>query len=51
MFKNLKDWYNRQSDTTKALIWIGLICIIGIILRWDAVVKGISKGFSFYSSK
>ena len=47
--KKAVDWYKAQNDTVKAFIWIGLICIIGIILRWDAVVAGISKGFSFYS--
>ena len=51
MFKKIKDWYQRQSDTTKAFIWIGLICIIGIIIRWKAVLAGIAKGFQFYSHK
>ena len=49
MFKQIKEWYQRQSDTTKAFIWIGLICIIGIIIRWKAVVAGIARGFQFYS--
>ena len=31
------------------LIIIGIICIIGIILRWDYVVEGVKKGFNFYS--
>lgn len=51
MFKKIKEWYFRQNETTKAFVWIGLICILGIIIRWNAVVEGISKGFSFYSSK
>ncbi len=51
MFKKIKEWYSRQNETTKAFVWIGLICILGIIIRWNAVVEGISKGFSFYSSK
>lgn len=32
----------------KGLIIIGLICLIGIILRWDYVVGGIRKGFNYY---
>ena len=50
-FRNLKDWYDRQSDTTKAMLWLGLICIIGILVRWNAVIDGIAKGFRFYSAK
>ena len=51
MFEKIKTWYKAQSDTTKALLWIGLAALIGIILRWDAVVEGIRHGFRFYSSK
>ena len=51
LFQKIKTWYAAQTDTTKALIWIGLVAIIGILIRWDAVVAGIKHGFSFYSSK
>lgn len=51
MFEKIKTWYKAQSDTTKAFFWIGLVALIGIILRWDAVVEGIRHGFRFYSSK
>ena len=51
MFEKIKTWYSAQTDTTKALLWIGLVAVIGIILRWDAVVEGIRHGFHFYSSK
>jgi len=49
MFKKIKDWYSAQTDSIKAMIWIGLICVLGIILRWDAVMEGMKKGFDFYS--
>ncbi len=49
--QRLKDWYNSQNDTVKAFIWIGIVAIIGIILRWDAVVAGVTKGFKFYSGQ
>ena len=49
MFQKIKAWYNAQSDTTKAFIWIGLVALIGILIRWDAVVAGIKHGFGFYS--
>lgn len=51
MLEKIKRWYAAQTDTTKALIWIGLIAIIGIIIRWDAVVAGIKHGFGYYSGK
>lgn len=50
MFKKAIEWFKAQNDTVKALIVIGIICIIGIIIRWDAVVAGVMKGFRFYSS-
>lgn len=51
LFQRIKTWYSAQTDTTKALLWIGLVAIIGILLRWDAVADGIRRGFHFYSSK
>lgn len=51
MLEKIKKWYAAQTDTTKALIWIGLIALIGIIIRWDAVVAGIKHGFGYYSGK
>ncbi len=47
--KKIVQWYRSQSDTTKAFIWLGIICIIGIIIRWDYIVQMASRGFSFYS--
>lgn len=44
-------WYKNQNDTVKAFIWIALICIIGIILRWNAIIDGITRGFKFYSQQ
>jgi len=48
MFSKIKEWYSAQTDTTKALIWIGIIAVIGIILRWNVIIEGIEKGFAFY---
>jgi len=49
MFRKLFTWYKEQPDTVKGAIWLGIILIIGIILRWDYVIDGISKGFGYYS--
>lgn len=51
MFRKIKEWYSAQSDSVKAMLWIGIVCIAGIILRWDAVLEGVKKGFDFYSNR
>lgn len=51
MFNKIKEWYNNQSDSTKAFIWIGAIALIGIICRWNHIVEQARAGFQFYSGK
>lgn len=51
MFEKLKTWYAAQTDTTKALLWIGFVALIGILFRWNAVIDGIRHGFGYYSGK
>ena len=47
--KKIADWWKGLDPSVKGLIIIGLICLIGIIIRWDYVMGGIKKGFNFYS--
>ncbi|MBQ3382401.1 MAG: hypothetical protein IJG54_03620 [Bacteroidales bacterium] len=47
--KIIADWWKGLDPSMKALILIGIICLLGIILRWDYVCGGIKKGFNFYS--
>jgi uncharacterized membrane protein len=49
MFKKLKDWYDKQSDTTKGMIWFGLVLIVLIAIRWKAIVAGVIKGYNYYT--
>lgn len=51
MLKKLKNWYKEQSDSTKAFIWIGIVAVVGIILRWNFVIEQVAKGFRFYSGE
>ncbi|MBP5693223.1 MAG: hypothetical protein J6W86_05875 [Bacteroidales bacterium] len=46
--KKIAEWWKSLDPSMKGLIIIGLICLIGIILRWDYVVGGIRKGFNYY---
>ena len=46
-FTRLKNWYSEQSSTAKGFIWIGLLLIIGIILRWDYISSRVVAAFGF----
>lgn len=37
-----------MPDHFKCLIIIGIISIIGIIVRWHYVIDSISKGFKYF---
>ena len=47
--RKMIEWYKSQSDTAKAFIWIGLVCIVGIALRWNHIIEMATKGFQYYS--
>ncbi len=47
MIDKITKWYHKQSPTTKGFIWIGIILIIGIILRWDYVIDNVLRSFKF----
>jgi len=47
-FNKIIHWYNKQTDSIKIFIWVGLIAFIGIIIRGHSVIDGIKKGFEFY---
>lgn len=46
-FTRLKNWYSEQTSTAKGFIWIGLLLIIGIILRWDYISSRVVAAFGF----
>ncbi|HIZ87871.1 MAG TPA: hypothetical protein IAC03_06925 [Candidatus Coprenecus pullistercoris] len=46
-FTRLKKWYSAQTPTAKGMIWIGLILIVGIILRWDYICERVVSSFGF----
>ena len=45
----LMDKFRELSLTAQCMIIIGILLIIGIILRWDEVSQGIISGFKRYS--
>jgi hypothetical protein len=42
-------WWKALDPSYKGLVIIGIICIIGIIIRWRYVLRGIAKGFGHYA--
>lgn len=46
-FVRLKDWYVAQTPNVKGFIWIGIILIIGIIIRWDYISERVVSAFGF----
>jgi hypothetical protein len=51
IFTKLVADFKEASPTVKAFIVIGLLLIIGIILRWDTIVEEVSNGFNFFNTK
>lgn len=47
MFRKIGEWYKRQTDFTKVSIWLILALVIGIIIRWNYIIGGASRGFDF----
>lgn len=41
----IKNWYTAQTPTAKGLIWIGVILLIGIIIRWDYISDRVMSSF------
>ena len=46
--KNISDWWAKQSESVKVLIFIGIVSIIGIIWRWKYIIYAIAKSFNRY---
>ena len=50
LLEKIKNWYESQTPTAKGMIWMLIILIIGIIIRWDFVSSGILKSFNFLNN-
>ena len=47
-FAKLAQWYKDLTPTAKSMVWLSILLIIGIIIRWDATMEGIERGFGFF---
>ncbi len=43
--------YNELTPTAKAMVVLCVLLVIGIIIRWDATMEGIQRGFGFFGGK
>ena len=50
-FAKLAQWYKDLTPTGKSMVWLCVLLVIGIIIRWDATVEGIARGFGFFLNK
>ena len=51
LFTKLVAEYNQLTPTGKAMAVLIILLVIGIIIRWDATIEGIAKGFNFFGNK
>lgn len=49
IFTNFVAEFKNLSPTSKGMIILCILLIIGIILRWDTTIEGIKRGFGFFS--
>ena len=47
MIKRIIAWYRKQTPEAKIMIFMIPLLLLAILLNWNRVWKGISKGFSW----
>ena len=43
--------YKEMTPTGKSMVVLCILLIIGIIIRWEATIEGLARGFGFFSGK
>ena len=49
--KKIVEGFNNLTPTAQGMIILGILLVIGIIIRWDYIVGEIGRGFNFFSGK
>ena len=44
----LAQWYKDLTPTAKSMVWLSILLIIGIIIRWEATMEGIERALGFF---
>lgn len=43
------NWYKRQTPVMRGMIWLIVVLIIGIALRYETIWEECLKGFAYFS--
>lgn len=49
LFTKLVAEYKKLTPTGKSMVVLSILLIIGILIRWEATIEGIKRGFGFFS--
>lgn len=47
-FRKFREWYSAQTPTAKGFMIIGILLIIGIIIRWDYISARVLASFGIF---
>lgn len=50
-FEKIKAKFNELTPTAQGLIIVGIVLVIGIILRWEYIITEIGRGFGFFGGE
>ena len=48
-FAKLAADFKEMTPTGKSMVVLCILLIIGILIRWEATIEGIKRGFGFFS--
>lgn len=48
---SIKERYNRLSPTERSFIWIIVVLVILVALRWEFIYERINAGFDFFFNR
>jgi hypothetical protein len=49
--RKISEGFKNLTPTAQGMIILGILLIIGIILRWNFILEEIGRGFNFFSGK
>lgn len=48
MIKRFQQWWNGLNSTAKSFFILIIFLIIGIIIRWDFIIEGVTKSMNVF---
>ena len=50
-FNKIKAKFDELTPTAQGLVILGVVLVIGIILRWNYIITEIGRGFGFFGGE